>query len=318
MKTALVVPSNRPEMLQQFLDAWKPYRDWDETIIVFDGPKAPKLAGADIVLDWRDIDKQMGSDKWIVSRKNAGLRIFGYLVAAESLCDVIATLDDDCGPICGQPLMAGHLKSLFKISRWYQSDPGLIARGIPYRARGSLTTVMINMGLWQGVGDYDAPRSLVDSADLNYFQPKGQMPRVVPKDLYAPISTMSLAFRREALPLMYLPLMGQGQPYDRFDDIWGGIIAKKVCDRLDWHIAIGEPVVHHQRASNPFVNLVKEAAGIGRNETFWQEVDECELWGDTPQACMIELAEHFHESDDPHTVQLGKAILRWLKVANNL
>ena len=45
---------------------------------------------------------------------------------------------------------------------------------------------------------------------------------------------MSLAFRIEALPLMYLPLMGEGQPYDRFDNIWGGVIAKRVCDHLGW------------------------------------------------------------------------------------
>jgi len=136
--------------------------------------------------------------------------------------------------------------------------------------------------------------------------------------MYAPISTMNLAFRAEALALMYLPLMGQNSPYDRFDDIWGGIIAKKVCDRLGWHIAIGEPIVQHNRASNPFTNLVKEAAGIGRNETFWEEVDERELHCDTAGECMLELAEHFCESDDPHTVQLGKAIPRWIHHVNNL
>ena len=47
MKTALVIPSNRPALLAEFLKAWAPVKDWDETIIVFDGPEAPKIEGAD-------------------------------------------------------------------------------------------------------------------------------------------------------------------------------------------------------------------------------------------------------------------------------
>jgi reversibly glycosylated polypeptide / UDP-arabinopyranose mutase len=275
------------------------------------------LAGADMVFDWRDIDKDMGDDAWIVSRKNAGLRIFGYLKAAAMGCDVIATLDDDCLPVEGQPLMQKHIGNLFNMTKWMSSCHDMTARGVPYRSRGELLLTMINMGLWRNVGDYDAPHSLVDEADLKHYEPPRET-RIIPHGMYAPISTMSLAFRRAALPLMYLPLMGENSLYDRFDDIWGGIIAKKVCDRLGWHISIGEPIVHHNRASNPFVNLAKEAAGIGRNETFWVEVDECRLESGTPGECMIELAKHFLESDDPHTAQLGKAIPRWIHHVSSL
>ncbi|MFZ1934696.1 MAG: hypothetical protein WAU84_13210, partial [Thermoguttaceae bacterium] len=93
MKTALVIPSNRPALLAEFLKAWAPVKDWDETIIVFDGPEAPPIEGADDcdVYDWADIDNGLKDDSWIVSRKNAGLRIFGYLKAAEHGAQVIAT-----------------------------------------------------------------------------------------------------------------------------------------------------------------------------------------------------------------------------------
>jgi hypothetical protein len=47
MTTALVIPSNRPALLAEFLKAWTPVKDWDDTIIVFDGPQAPKIEGAD-------------------------------------------------------------------------------------------------------------------------------------------------------------------------------------------------------------------------------------------------------------------------------
>ena len=107
MKTALVIPSNRPALLTEFLKAWAPVKDWDETIIVFDGPEAPLIEAADDcdVYDWSDIDNVLMDDAWIVSRKNAGLRIFGYLEAAAHGAEVIATIDDDCRPIDGMGLM---------------------------------------------------------------------------------------------------------------------------------------------------------------------------------------------------------------------
>ena len=319
MKTALVIPSNRPALLTEFLKAWAPVKDWDETIIVFDGPEAPLIEAADDcdVCDWSDIDNGLRDDAWIVSRKNAGLRIFGYLKAAEHGAQVIATIDDDCRPIAGQQgLMAGHLANFFTTPAWISSDRNLIARGVPYRHQGAISKVMLNVGLWRCVGDYDAPRSLVEGADLNHFEPD-PLTRVAPRGQFVPISTMSLAFRVEALPLMYLPLMGEGQPYDRFDDIWGGVIAKRVCDHLGWSITIGRPIVNHQRASDPFRNLVKEAAGIQRNETFWQEVDRIALRETSADGCMLEIAAGLVDNSDPHTAKLGKAIERWVHHATS-
>ena len=318
MKTALVIPSNRPALLTEFLKAWAPVKDWDETIIVFDGPEVPLIEAADDcdVYDWSDIDNVLMDDAWIVSRKNAGLRIFGYLEAAAHGAEVIATIDDDCRPIDGMGLMGAHVENLYRTPAWVSSDRNLIARGVPYRQRGELSRVMLNVGLWRCVGDYDAPRSLVEGADLNHFEPD-PLSRVAPRGQFVPISTMSLAFRIEALPLMYLPLMGEGQPYDRFDNIWGGIIAKRVCDHLGWSITIGRPIVNHQRASDPFRNLVKEAAGIQRNETFWQEVDGIELRETSADGCMLEIAAGLVDNADPHTAKLGKAIQRWVHHATS-
>ena len=248
--------------------------------------------------------------------KNAGLRIFGYIKAADLGADIIATLDDDCRPINGKGLMRAHVENLYRTPAWISSDRNLVARGVPYRQRGELSEVMLNVGLWRCVGDYDAPRSLVEGADLNHFEPD-PVTRVAPRGQFVPISTMSLAFRIEALPLMYLPLMGEGQPYDRFDDIWGGIIAKRVCDHLGWSITIGRPIVNHQRASDPFRNLVKEAAGIQRNETFWQEIDEIELRETSADGCMLEIAAGLVDNSDPHTAKLGKAIQRWVHHATS-
>ena len=57
---------------------------------------------------------------------------------------------------------------------------------------------------------------------------------------------------------------------------------KKICDHLGLDVSIGKPTVFHQRASDPFVNLVKEAPGIALNESFWQEIDAITIAGFKP------------------------------------
>jgi hypothetical protein len=111
--------------------------------------------------------------------------------------------------------------------------------------------------------------------------------------------------------------MGQGQPYDRFEDIWGGIIAKRICDHLGWSIAIGRPIVDHRRASNPFRNLVKEAAGIERNETLWEEVASIPLTADTAAGCMVEVGEALAAHPEPYFRKLGEAIDAWARLTTS-
>ena len=45
---------------------------------------------------WEDIDKELGEDSWIISRKNSGIRCYGFLKAWQMGAEVIITLDDDC------------------------------------------------------------------------------------------------------------------------------------------------------------------------------------------------------------------------------
>jgi reversibly glycosylated polypeptide/UDP-arabinopyranose mutase len=112
--------------------------------------------------------------------------------------------------------------------------------------------------------------------------------------------------------LFYFPLMGEGQPYRRFDDIWAGVIAKKVMDHLGWPMSVGEPAVFHVRASDPVQNRIKEMPGITRNETFWQEIDGIELTAGDPAGCMRELGEQLGRSgSDDYMRRLGMALQVW-------
>lgn len=125
---------------------------------------------------------------------------------------------------------------------------------------------------------------------------------------------MNICFKREITPLMYFALMGEGYPYKRFEDIWCGVISKKVCDHLGLLISVGRPFVFHSRASDPFVNLAKEAPGVGANETFWEKVDNIELSGKTPCDCMLEIGEGLKQDDDDYVQKLGEAIIVWAQL----
>jgi len=69
---------------------------------------------------------------------------------------------------------------------------------------------------------------------------------------------------------MYFAPMGPRAKLDRFGDIWLGINLKRTCDDNGWAIATGYSTIRHDRASNVFKNLQKEAKGLELNETYWQ------------------------------------------------
>lgn len=309
---ALVIPSVREHQLHQFLDAWRPHRFWDRLIVVEDNSSHTfKLNDPDLVhLCWHDFGPRLNSAQSIISRRDSAVRSFGFLTAWDLGAEVIFTLDDDTRPIAGVDHGALHLRALQASPRWVESIPGMRTRGLPYQNRGTLDSVVCNMGTWSGVPDLDAVGSLALGCPTDFAAPRGS--RVLAQRQYAPVCGMNLAFRREFTPLAYFGLQGHGQPYSRFDDIWFGVWAKRICDHLGWSIAVGDPPVRHLRASDPFVNLMKEAPGIVMNESFWQLVDGAPLTSSSPAGCLAELGEHFlSQGANPYMRKLGRAVQLW-------
>lgn len=314
MRKILVIPSCREVSLRDFLRAWDGVGDWDELIVVEDGPTRtfdlPDSVGH---YAWDDIARTLGEDAWIISRRDSAIRSFGFLMAYRAGADLIATLDDDCFPGVrggGMPICTAHARAMEQ-PRWVESIPGMRTRGLPYRNLGKLRAAA-NVGLWSDVPDLDAVQTLAGhpNASGGFRPPAGS--RLVPAGQYFPLCGMNLAFLRAAAPLFYFPLMGDGSPYRRFDDIWCGILAKKAMDHLGWHVSVGEPVVRHVRASDPMVNLVKEAPGIARNETLWEEVDRIPLTAREPAACMAELSDALaRDGSDEYARTLGRALGAW-------
>ena len=224
-----------------------------------------------------DIDRELGANGWIVPRRSGASRSFPIYLAWKSGCDYVITLDDDCLPVAGEEgaFIARHLQS-FQQDRWFRSVAHDEARGIPYQQLGSLR-VRLNHGLWLENPDLDGPTALV-----RLREPRGVELRaghgVVPPGMAFPLCAMNVCYHRDIVPAAYNLLMGvEAFGLDRFDDIWSGLLIKRVLDYAGWYATTGEPYVRHSKQSSPFANLRKEAAGIEIHEHFWEFVLDAPL-----------------------------------------
>ena len=334
-KVAAVVASNRADSLQEFCKAWSP-PPWDETVIVEDGPSRSfriEFGQPHKVhhLSWREMaDDPTVADPAIFSRHDSGIKVYGIWVALRLEVSVVILLDDDCFP-CAQleSFVEGHLAALSPRPRWLPIDD-FPSRGLPYFDFGEMDGAVANMGLWEGVADYDAPQSLAlqRSGTLNEFHSPRSGNRLIHPEHYWPFCGMNVAFRREIAPLMYMPKMGEGAPYRRFDDIWCGVILQRCCRHLAYPLSAGDPHIRHARRSDPLVNLEKEAPGIRANELFWKIIEEAPLDGSTksPLECAEAIGWHLTKNTQDRTIlernptlkeylaKEGERILAWCRM----
>lgn len=316
----LVVPTIRS---LDFLSAWAGLLDECHLIVIEDNPVKqiyiPKEGFKRIQhYLWGDIKKDFGKDEWIFSRRNAGIRCYGFWKAYQLGADIIITLDDDCYPV-DKDFVARHKTnlSLRAPDKWATTFPHpdfLYTRGFPYDVRNKYP-VVISHGLWSNKMDLDA-RTQLQRPDVN-APPYPPMVNFIPKGQFFPMSSMNLAFKREVVPLMYFPLMGSDPNgnswgHDRFDDIWAGLFAKKICDHLGLGVVNGSPFVEHRKASDVQKNFKKERPGIKTNETLWKVVDKVILTGTTPVLCYQELAQKTQFPGGRYFEKLREAMVTWV------
>lgn len=301
--------------MPDFLTAWQRSR-WDRILVIEDGPEVTvetAVPGVE-VYSWKEIDAEL-PEPGIISRGDSGIRAFGFWKAWQHGAEVVFTLDDDCHPSTDE-LVEGHLRNLHETPAWESSVPGLRVRGLPYRNFGGPLPVYVSVGLWVGHPDIDAVQSLANGSVVQGDVLSELGSRVMPSEQYFPMSGMNLAVRREAACLMYFPPMGHDSPYGRFDDIWCGLVVQRICRHLRRSIVCGRPVVDHRRASDPFVNLIKEAPGIDANERVWESIDAVELRGTTPLDCMRDLGRGLQAGSDGdgYLERWGRSILAWCEL----
>lgn len=319
-KVFLVIPTIRN---LDFLKSWGGTFSECHLIIVEDRPE-PEIKPGNLKaksirhFTWKNIEKDLGKNGWIISRKNAGIRCYGFWKAYQAGADVIMTIDDDTYPT-EDNFVEKHLDSLNfkKAEGWFPVYPDpdwMYTRGFPYKIRNRLP-VMVSHGLWSGALDLDAQTEVKFSNPLKK-EPYPPIRQVIPSGYFYPMSSMNLAFKSGVAPLMFFPMMGldpQGNKwgYERFDDIWAGIFSKKIMDHLGIYVVNGSPFVEHRKASKPDDNLEKEKAGMKINENLWKRVDDVMLTKGNPKDCYIELAEKVKFPRGRYFQKLKEAMIIW-------
>lgn len=320
--TFIVIPTIRD---LTFLEDWKDQFANTTLIVCEDRPtksvKIPKVGKKIYHFSWKEIDAEMGKNSWIIPRKVSAIRNYGFWKAHQMAAEVIITLDDDCYPVPNHNLVKLHEYnlSLTAPERWMNTNPDarhLYTRGMPYLNREE-QPVMLSHGVWINVLDHDGPTHLQHLSFRSEFAE--HYLQLIPRGAYFPMCSMNVAFRAEITPLLYFPLMGEDTDgnkwgYDRFDDIWAGVFAKKIMDYLGYSAINGAPLVEHRKASDPFKNLQKEATGIEKNELIWKAVDEVILTEQTPATAYRELATKVSFPKEPYFKKLRDAMQIWAEL----
>lgn len=319
----IVVPSIRN---LDFLQHWKKYLFGLHLIIVQDGDPGVHLEIPDWV-DYElynrlDIEAALGQRSWIISQKDASIRNFGFLV---SLKRYVYTLDDDCLPVDGIDPVLEHVRNLKRNATPYffntLYDPfrggSDFVRGYPYSLRGGVPSV-ISHGLWLNVPDYDAPTQLLKPYERNTNP--ADVTQTVPFGVFYPMCSMNVAFDRELIgPAFMQGLMGVGQPWARYDDMFAGWASKFCADQMGYGVKSGQPYIVHNKASNPFTNLKKEFLGL-----YWQE-DLIRFFSglttnipfDQAATCYEHVADMIHEkfaSKHQYFVRLSSSMRIWARL----
>jgi hypothetical protein len=275
----VVIPNHLPHL--NFLDEWDELKATELIIVqdIGDKPEIPKgFKSSNITIyDHKDIKKDLGKNDWIVPTQSSACRSYGYYKAWQAGATHIYTLDNDCYPD-GSNFLRGHIENLESKTTlgWYPSNNQFeFSRGFPYEIREK-SSVGISHGLWSNVPDLDAATSL-HNPNLRFVGTHRVETVTIPKNNFYPMCGMNLAWLAELTPIMYFGIFGPDWGFDQYDDIWAGVLSKKVCDHLGYAVRSGYPSVEHRKQSNVYTNLKKQAPGLEMNENFWKVVRDIQL-----------------------------------------
>lgn len=308
---SVVVPTNRPERFEAFLNEWIDiFHRHDVTLFV--------IADLD---DAREVKQQFefsGLEGECWPRRSIEMkycpinsdmiRSWGIYRAWKSGNDYTLTLDDDTKPMGDLfPLYEWEFERPRPCSPYFSvgsmTSSGKEMRGFPFQQRDN-GKVMVQYGGWNGVLDYDAPTQLAGVQEDEQFWPF-VMP--VPKGAAVTTCIMNAAWRRSFSREMWqLPLL-EGR-YNRFGDIWSGLLQKKVLDHTDGVMLInGRASVLHERASDPQLNMQREQPGIVPNEGVWEHLRPGRF-----EYVTASLAHFFVDGDPEYYAYFHEARLEWL------
>ncbi|MDG6951656.1 MAG: alpha-1 4-glucan-protein synthase [Nitrososphaerota archaeon] len=265
-----------------------------------------------------------------------------YLQTRASEFEFGLLIDDDTKPVSEFDFFNTHITNLSyqgralclsSDKRWVNvlhhslAKGHLYPRGYPYSAMGEkikkenlgIEKVVASQGLWTNVPDLDSVRILMDG-DLNgqartrlSIKDYGES-FTVAKNNYLTVCSMNLAFRKEVVPCFYQFKMDDN-PWriGRFDDIWSGVVLKKVSDSFGWSVLNGAPLCEHNKAPrSTFKDLMSEAPGLEANERFYLEVDKASIPDGDIFIKTERIANTLAETSDDFISYNGKFLLKWV------
>ncbi len=289
--------------------------------------------------------------KDLIPRRSHAETSFGLLYMWANDFDAGYFIDDDTLPAKEDFFgmhernlsFSGRLDSVSSSTKWvnvlYQNfgRHGLYPRGFPYGCTGEKLTktgaevknVVISQGLWTSIPDLDALRilaqgSLDGRSKVETNEKDFQENFTVDKGNYPTVCSMNLAFKREVIPAFYqLPMDDNKWNIGRFDDIWSGIIIKKICDSLGKYIVNGHPLcIHNKAPRSTFKDLMAEGPALEMNEHIWKIIDPIQLAGDYGEM-YTKIAKTFGMGkwnfiNGDFLNFMGKAMIRWVDAVNKL
>ena len=245
-------------------------------------PTAPNMT----VLHYSDRHRLLGRYEACIPRKNGACRDLGLWFAYREggPDEVVVCLDDDCQVYdryyeqATNSLGEKELPLATTARRFYnpldlcQLGDHIYPRGFPYEERVFpkdycyATTcrgnVVFNLGLWHGIFDVNAIDKLYleqysfDDYTMRYPQVAVQSGALVS------LCSMNMIMRREVIPAIYqLPMNEPVIPdwrIDRYGDIWGGYICKKLIDIKGDILSVGDPLIYHHKEPELLKNIRQE------------------------------------------------------------
>lgn len=316
-KIAIVLPTNRPEQIPDWIDSWRPELSRPKVdLYVVEDNATRSISLPSGVKHFCYDDFEELPDPGIIPKHTDCVRSFGFWRAYQDGAEVIMSFDDDVIPCGGQSPVDRHILNLSLATLspgWTNTLSGAVPRGVPFESTERISKTMLSHGTWNTVPDFDAITQLVGKRTMFDWEPRKDLQ--VPVGSYFPMCGMNIAFRRELTPAMYFLLMGPDYPFDRWGDIWAGLMAKKICDYLGYGVKSGDPILEHKRASNVWANLKKESPGYPVNEELWRRIDAVRLNGVDVQTCYWQLAQGIDWPDametDGYADTLRRAMVGW-------
>lgn len=298
----VIIPSNR-EIRLDYLDPL--INAGARFIVVDDTPGKINISHPSFeVYNWSHRKKMLGDLDDGIPRRTGACMSFGFYIAWRDAepDEIIVTFGDDCEikdaefgrqvvqalSAQARPMMEGASSSFNILDAYRKPGPDdLFPRGFPYsqrpdyqpwRAGGTVThPSSFNLGLWRGAFDVNAADKI---SGPSWDNPEAELsyPSVmVPLDPLLCVCSMNMQYKQFLIPAVYqLPMHVATLRHwviDRYGDIWGGYILRRLMRLRGHYMSVGEPMIQHNKTAGFERNIWQEHIGHFVNDEFIDLLD---------------------------------------------